>query len=325
MKKGMISVIIPVYKVEKELRRCIDSVLRQSYQNIEIILVDDGSPDGCPRICEEYKEKDDRIKVIHKKNGGLSDARNAGLDIAKGEYIAFVDSDDWVEKDFIEILYNNAQKENADISIIGYTLVWDNGRIKRFSKDEDYSVLNKEEAIRELLKQNKFECMVCQKMYRAFIFESVRFPTGKLYEDVAVSLPTFLKAEKVVVCGKSKYNYYQRNSSIVNSKFSKEKLYFLDCCRDIIKYSDLHMKKYDSEAHTFYLRALMMLILQAYEMRNGDNDAIYEYLENEIKINKKYIWRNSYLELRKKIVLTLICIHFPAKILIDLWKRRVEE
>lgn len=109
MKSKKVSIIVPVYKVEKFLERCVESIIKQTYQNIEIILIDDESPDECPKMCDQYEIKDNRIKVIHKKNGGLSDARNAGLDIASGEYIAFVDSDDWIESDFIETLYMNAE------------------------------------------------------------------------------------------------------------------------------------------------------------------------------------------------------------------------
>ena len=114
--KPLVSIIVPIYKVEPYLRRCLDSIVNQTYTNLEIILVDDGSPDGCPQICDEYAAKDNRRVVIHKENGGLSDARNAGLDSCKGEYVSFVDSDDWVDEKYIEILLNLATKENADVA-----------------------------------------------------------------------------------------------------------------------------------------------------------------------------------------------------------------
>ena len=324
MKDEKISIIVPVYKVEQYLKRCVDSLINQTYKNVEIILVDDGSPDKCPQICDNYAKKDSRVKVIHKKNGGLSDARNVGLDNAIGKYISFVDSDDWVEVDFIENLYKNAKKENADISIIGYTLVWDDGRKKRFSRDNRYYVFDRETAVRELLLQRKFGCMVCQKMYKKKIFDTVRFPIGKLYEDVAISLPTFLQAKKVVVSSKSGYNYFQRNDSIVNSKFNKRKLYFLDCCQEIIAYSDSHDKLYDVEAHIFYLRVLMTFVLQLYQTSEKEEN-IVGYLENEIKKYKKYIWKSSELELKKKVVLSLICIGFPRDFLSRLWSRRIRK
>ena len=211
------------------------------------------------------------------------------------------------------------KKENADISIIGYTLIWESGRKKRFTSDDEYYVFDKEDAVRELLKQQKFQCMVCQKMYRKSIFRSIQFPIGKIYEDVAIGLPTFLQAEKVVVDGKSKYNYFQRKDSIVNTKFDQRKLFFLECCQEIIDYSNSQNKKYDMEAHTFYLRALMMFTLQLYQIKEKNEETTIDYLEHEIRKCKKYIWKNSCLDLKKKIVLFLISIQFPRKILVELW------
>lgn len=319
MESKKVSIIVPVYKVEKFLERCVESIIKQTYQNIEIILIDDESPDECPKMCDQYEIKDNRIKVIHKKNGGLSDARNAGLDIASGEYIAFVDSDDWIEADFIETLYMNAEREKADISVVGYQLIWEDGRIRRFSRDEEYYVFDRENAIRELLKQQKFQCMVCQKMYRKQIFETIRFPVGKIYEDVAIGLSTFLKAERVVVSGKVKYNYFQRSDSIVNAKFDKRKLFFLECCNKIIDYSDSQNKLFDLEAHTFYLRALMMFTLQLYQLDEEKYESTVKWLENEIRRCRRFIWKNPSIELKKKIVLSLICVQFPRRILVTLW------
>ncbi|MBR1540013.1 MAG: glycosyltransferase [Clostridia bacterium] len=123
MEEELISIIVPVYKVEKYLDKCINSIVSQTYKNLEVILVDDGSPDSCGKMCDEWTQKDTRIKVIHKENGGLSDARNFGLDCAKGKYIQFVDSDDYIEKDMIEFLYKNLKENNADISICSNYMV----------------------------------------------------------------------------------------------------------------------------------------------------------------------------------------------------------
>lgn len=123
----MISVIVPIYNVEKYLARCVDSIVNQTYKNLEIILVDDGSPDRCPQVCDDYAEKDSRIKVVHKKNGGLSDARNAGMAVATGEYISFIDSDDWIETSMFELLLNNIFQYDCEISCGGIMMVWENG------------------------------------------------------------------------------------------------------------------------------------------------------------------------------------------------------
>lgn len=318
----LVSVIIPVYKVEKELNKCIDSVINQTYSNLEIILVDDGSPDNCPAICDKYAEKDHRIIVIHKKNGGLSDARNTGLEICKGDYISFVDSDDWIDDDFIETLLTNAIKENADISIVACNLVWDYGRCKTTTDDNGYYVFNQDDGIKELLIQQKYQCMVCQKLYKREVIAEVRFPVGKLYEDVAISLPTFLNAKKIVTSGIAKYNYYQRKESIVNSQFSDKKLFFLDCCKEIIAYSDSHENKYDLEAHTFYLRGLLFFLLQMNieSKKLEERKELSKKIKDEIKNNFRYVLGNPYLENRKKLLLTLICFGFPIKLLAKAWE-----
>ena len=159
----LISIIVPVYDVEPYLRKCIDSILIQSYRDLEIILVDDGSPDNCGAICDEYAEKDKRIKVIHKKNGGLSDARNAGLDIATGEYIGFVDSDDWVMPDMYEYLYKAVKEYDADMSVCGYYDYWGKTISGRYC--QDIQVYKGQEGIKALL-DLKFGNYVWNKLYK---------------------------------------------------------------------------------------------------------------------------------------------------------------
>lgn len=319
----LISIIVPIYKVEEYLDRCVESLVNQTYSNIEILLIDDGSPDKCPQMCDEWALRDSRIKVFHKTNGGLSDARNYGLDRSSGDYISFVDSDDWVAADFIEVLVNNIEKEKADISIIGFTMIWENGKTRRFSEDNQYYIFNKDEAIRELFIQEKFYCMACQKLYKAKVFRSIRFPVGKLYEDVAISLPTFQMCDKVVVCGQSKYFYFQRNTSISGSKFSNGKLYFLECCKDMVQYSDSLGGKYDKEVHSFYLKALMMLLFQIYDSKvTSERAKLIDDFAQIIRNEQKYIWGNRYLPFKKKVVLLLMMSRFPESILLKLWKTR---
>ena len=184
-----ISVIVPVYKVEEYLCRCVDSIINQTYKNLEIILVDDGSPDSCGRICDEYAEKDSRIKVIHKENGGLSSARNAGLDIATGDYIGFVDSDDFIDAEMYSMLYEMIK--NADVEISGvngrsfveeeHLLPYIAGR-KNISKEQSC-----EEAIKGLLLRT-FNSSVCSKLFLGSLFKSRRFEIGKLSEDALLEM-----------------------------------------------------------------------------------------------------------------------------------------
>ena len=325
VKEDIVSIIVPVYKVENEIDRCIQSILNQTYTSIEIILVDDGSPDKCPEICDAYAKQDKRIKVIHKENGGLSDARNVGLDVAKGEYIAFIDSDDWVEDSFIEQLLTNLISTNSDISICGYTLVNENNQKRHYSAQKDLELLENEEALRELFTQEKFGCMVWQKLYRKELFKDIRFPVNKLYEDVAVSLPLFIKSKQCVISNKELYFYFQRNSSIVNSRFNKNKLDMLEFIQNMIDYSHANEHKFDNETEAFYLKAVLMNILQSYK-DNSSKEAkeCAKYLKGELKKHKKYIWGNKYLERRRKVVIYAIMMNFPARILVEIWEARMK-
>ena len=185
--KDLISVIVPVYNVEKYLNRCVDSILAQTYTNLEVILVDDGSPDGCPAICDAYVKKDKRVKVIHKANGGQGTARNAGLDIAKGDYISLIDSDDWIEKDFIKILHNYIINNDADLVICNYNEVNEQDQIIKHSNLQ-YKVY----------KSNKFDLLFNQidtvpvivpwnKLYKKSVFSNLRYADTRIYEDEAIA------------------------------------------------------------------------------------------------------------------------------------------
>lgn len=221
MEKIKISIIVPVYNVEKYLEKCINSILTQTYQNLEIILVDDGSMDNSGEICDEYAKKDERIKVIHKENGGLSDARNAGIEIATGKYIGFVDSDDYIGKDMYEYLIRLIQKENADISICGHKIVFqkeENNEIKGEILDEEIEIWDTKKAIVELLKQEKIHDYAWNKLYKKELFEKIRYPKGRKMEDLGTTYKLFDHSKVIVLGNQKKYFYLQREGSIVNQK-----------------------------------------------------------------------------------------------------------
>lgn len=222
MNEQKISVIIPVYKVEPYLRKCLDSVIGQTYQHLEIILVDDGSPDNCGAICDEYAAQDSRIKVTHQKNAGLSAARNAGLRIASGDYLGFVDSDDWVEPEMFGALLNGIQETGADIAVCG-----------RYEEYKDHNIpycwtevqeLNTEQALGELLRNERLQNLVWDKLYRRELFEEIWFPEGKTFEDMAVMHWLFLRAKKVVCLPVALYHYLHRAGSIVGDISLKNRL-----------------------------------------------------------------------------------------------------
>ncbi len=215
MKK--ISVIIPIYNVEKYLKRCIESIIKQTYSNLEIILVDDGSPDGCAKICDEYKNKDERIVVIHKKNGGLSDARNAGLKVATGEIISYIDSDDYVDLDMYEKMTKAMEEKNADIVVCGTNIDYEDGHTKVKCEKEEKS-FNREEALIELNSFKSFDMAVWNKLYKREVVDKIEFPVGKKSEDYFVMYQYFARAKKVVIINQAKYHYFQRSNSISRGK-----------------------------------------------------------------------------------------------------------
>lgn len=215
--KSLVSIIIPIYKVELYLKRCLDSVLNQTYTNLEIILVDDGSPDGCPQICDEYAAKDKRIAVIHKENGGLSDARNAGLDICKGKYISFIDSDDWVDEKYIEILLNLAIKENADIAI-GEN-IQTNGICNKPNNISKIQTYSSKEALYHLFSHNHIAFTIsCGKLYRKKLFSNLQFPIGKFHEDEFTTYILFYRSKKIVYTNSILYYYFRHSNSITGSR-----------------------------------------------------------------------------------------------------------
>ena len=184
MKQPLISIIIPIYKVEAYLDRCVQSVADQTYRNLEIILVDDGSPDRCPDICDSWSEKDSRIRVIHKENGGLSDARNAGIRAATGELIGFVDGDDYISGEMYEILYDRILADGSDIAACGVNMIWEDSGKTRLMTKEGTVVLNHEDAMRACIDETWLIPPVWNKLYRKELVNDLFFPVGKYHEDV---------------------------------------------------------------------------------------------------------------------------------------------
>lgn len=222
MNNPLISVIVPIYNVEEYLPRCIDSIINQEYKNLEIILVDDGSPDNSPKICDEYAKKDNRIQVIHKKNGGLSDARNTGLRAAIGEYVAFIDSDDWIETDFISTLYRGI-KNGADIAECATRLFDYNDQTLKVRGSKEGKISRNDALIKLILEQGVYQT-VCDKLYKTYLIRDIPFVVGKYHEDDFWTWQVFMKIDKLYLCEKPLYNYLQRDNGITGSKFSLKRL-----------------------------------------------------------------------------------------------------
>lgn len=212
MKK--ISIIVPVYKVEKYLDRCVESIVNQTYKNIEIILIDDGSPDNCPKMCDDWANKDERIKVVHKKNGGLSDARNKGLEVATGDYIGFVDSDDVISEKMYETLLLLIEKYECDISKCDFYR-FNEGENPKFSIKEENDIFYSDEILKKIL-IDKMGNYVCNKLFKKEIFEDISFKNGVAYEDMGIFYKLVLKSSKMAVTKSELYGYMQRKDSITN-------------------------------------------------------------------------------------------------------------
>ena len=304
-----VSIIVPIYNVQQYLAKCIDSLLEQTLQEIEIILVDDGATDRSPEICDTYALKDQRIKAIHKTNGGLSDARNVGIEVAQGEYIAFLDSDDWVESNFYEYLYNLVKKEDADIAQCDY--------IKAYSEDVqiNFRYHIKEtahtgvEALGLLFGEEYVKTVVVwNKLYRRSLFEEIRFPKGKVHEDEFTTYKVIHKANKLVNSNLPMIYYRQREGSIMAEGFNEKRLHVLEAWRE--KYT--YLKQEGLEELALRTEANLCSTLKGFYVQTKksnlvNKDKVLKDLRNEI--TRKYIKfiKNPYITGRGKTTLT-ICL-----------------
>lgn len=290
----LISVIVPVYNVEKYLKKCIKSIMSQSYTNLEIILINDGSTDDSGKICDELKEQDKRIKVIHKSNGGLSDARNAGLKIANGKYIGFVDSDDYIAEDMFETLYNINKKYNSDISIVSFYEIYKD-KVIGVRDSKKLQELTKIDAMKELLIDTNIQSYAWNKLFRRELFEGLEFPTNKNFEDIATTLLLFEKANKVVLLEEPKYYYVRRDNSIVGVRNYKTYKDYLDVIYNKYKYLDGKYEELDLyNAYNFVINMIWVYtIIVAFDLEEVYEDFKNQYDLFESLINK---YQNEIIE-----------------------------
>lgn len=314
-KQELISIIIPVYKVEKYLDRCISSITNQSYINLEIIIVDDGSPDKCPEMCDLWAKKDSRIIIIHRKNGGLSAARNTGLDKANGDYIAFVDSDDYIAPTMIEELHKAIKKENADLSICG---------IKKIKETEDieyqteYKLKNINEdsyiALKNMYGTNSIlHIVVWNKLYRKNLFNNLRFDEGRIHEDVLIMHKILYQCNKITCISKSLYYYIIRKNSITNKTCFDTKN--MDAFYAHLKHIDFFKEKHFNSLYNLALVSTLNWCVGAINSIQTSNRLKKEIAINTIKQLKVYIRKNiisgllgygSPISLKMRLIIMLI-------------------
>lgn len=254
----LVSVIVPVYQVEEYLARCVDSILSQTYGNLEVILVDDGSKDASGRICDDYARKDPRVRVIHKENGGLSSARNAGIDVARGDYLEFVDSDDWLEPDGVAVMLTAARSHGVKVVVGGR---WDvsakTGDRKLGLCPEQQEVISGVETVRRIFRWDNCDSSACDKLFHRDLFHGVRFPEGVVCEDIPVMYQIMLEAGQVAMLDRPIYNYYHRIGSISYTGISEKNFHFSRHTDHILSFIQANYPELSMEARYLRVRSLV--------------------------------------------------------------------
>ena len=294
----LISVIVPIYNVEEYLPRCIESLISQTINNIEILLIDDGSTDNSGEICEKYSCIDDRIRVFHKKNGGLSDARNYGLDKMNGDYVGFVDSDDYVSPDYLFVLYNIAKKGGAEVSCVDCMIDGDLDIVNH--DDLHFRVIDNKEALNRCFTRRGFGISACMKLYRKELFDSVRFPVGKLYED-ADTIPYILaKTNQVAYTDYKLYFWLQRTDSIMHRSLMKRDLYWFDVFGKLYSFIN---DNYNNLMESFVCRYTDDLFLTILHRLIYDNNYLKKckIIKNRISVSWAEVKNNKYLSKKRKL------------------------
>ena len=309
MDKDLISVIIPVYNVEKYLIRCVDSVVNQTYKNLEIILVNDGSTDSSGILCDKLAKNDARIKVIHKENGGLSDARNIGQQESKGVYIIFVDSDDYVHVDMINSLYEQITNENADVSMCGVMNVYLNSQNPQCADTELYFTCEKKEFLKEYLIGERIPGSICNKLLKRSVANKLKFPVGKIYEDAFYHYDLISVAEKFVVNTKPYYYYYHRGGSITTKPFKNKDLVYIDIYK---KYYELILENYEDLKEEGFFRFAYSYFFILDKMLIEENYSLFEEYDNIVKFLKRNavkIFRNKIFRKGRRIAALALLIN----------------
>lgn len=304
----IISIIVPVYNVEEYLQRCIDSILNQSFKNFELILVNDGSTDNSLKICKEYLLNDPRVKIINKENGGLSSARNAGINIAKGRYIGFVDSDDWINKEMYKILYELCEKNNSDIAECRYTVTTGN-EMNLDNSSNLITILNNEEAIKSLYTNTSYGSVVSwNKLYRCELFKDIKFPEGKLNEDQFTTYKLYYKSNKIVSIDKVLYYYFQSTKSIMRSEFTLKKLDAIEAIESSHKFFEENnlydLVLWNDTLYSFVLIKYFIILLRNEQFDNKYRNSILEKFRGRFWLFIK----NEHISIREKLLLMLFYV-----------------
>lgn len=298
----LVSIIVPVYNVEEYLGRCVDSILGQTYTNLEVILVDDGAKDSSGDICDAYARQDPRVRVIHKENGGLSSARNAGIDIAKGDYLEFVDSDDWIEPDAVESLLSLALEQNVELVVGGrYDVKAKTGVKKKGLCPVRTEVISGEELVSRIFRWDNCDSAAPDKLFHRRLFAQIRFPHGKVCEDVPIMYKIVLDAGRAALLDKPFYNYFHRPGSITFSSVSEKTFHFSQHTEKILPDIQERYPSLEREARYLRVRSLVYAVQSVDLARPEDRKRFSE------------VCRESRKGLRSQVPFFLGCPWFSRK------------
>lgn len=295
----LISVIVPAYNAVKYLHPCLNSVIHQTYSNLEIIIINDGSTDQTATIIENFQKKDPRIKIISQKNSGLSAARNAGLQKATGDYLTFVDADDTIEPTMLEQLLLALKKYHADISVCSFQETFPNGKTKYFTKQTAIRIYNTNSALQAMLQENGFNVTATMKLFAKSTFNGITFPVGKLHEDVGTTYRAFLKAKTIVFLPKPLYVYHHHTNSIIDY-FSDQKFDLITLTDQMCDHIDQSFPDLQNFTNERRMRARFSLLRQI-PINHPETKNLLQYL----KKHQPFITKNPAASSKDRIALKL--------------------
>lgn len=324
-----ISIIVPVYNVKGYLKKCVESLSVQKLNDYEIILVDDGSTDGSGKLCDELSNQYTNIIVIHKQNGGLSSARNAGLEVARGRYIGFVDSDDYVEKNMYSHLYEAIERTQKSIACCGRYLESSDDYITTEFILEKERIFTREEAIREILLLEKIDVSACDKLYRKELFSNLRYPVGRISEDAAVIFEIINKSNGVIHVGKPYYHYISRNGSITKSKYNVKRYDVMSNLNNTEKFIKDKYPQFLRENRIYGCICCAALLIDMWADKDAKKNFPGHYNKYRSVFNRGFIDTILCPDIRKKMKIrvlavkthTLGCFMFMKKVYIIIQKK----
>ena len=318
--KDKISIIVPIYNMEKYLNKCVNSIINQSYENLEIILVNDGSTDDSLNICNKFKKKDKRVVFLKKENGGLSSARNYGIEHANGKYISFVDADDYIEKDYREKLYNCITKYKVKISIGGLKTIYENGQKTDYSTKKIYKI-NKKDAFKKMLYVDEIGVSAWSKLYLKELFDNVKYPEGRIFEDTATTYRLIDQCEDIGVCDYPIYNYCIRSKSITSEKFNIKKMDWIISAIEMTHYLKNKYNDLDN-ACLSYMMYTHIGVLSSLAMNDKEYKKERKELISYIKSKKSKYLKDENVSKKYKMVTRLICTDYRLfKIALKLFQK----